>query len=281
METTTRELMRRLEAAEQRSVAAARKARGMTLAALVLMVGLLALSLPPMAAQAQKGGGGGGSSLESRVAALESENATQATQITTLQSENAALKAKTAPLSLSGDDFIISGKNVHIVNGTGRPHNVNGLGNLTIGYNHSRVAAVGGTDLRTGSHNLVLGDANNYSSYGGLVVGNWNTISSPYASVSGGVGNTASGGSSSVSGGYGNTASGLSTSVSGGYGNTASGFYASVAGGYGNVANGNCASVAGGETNTASGLRASVSGGANRSAPGNFNWAAGSLFESQ
>jgi hypothetical protein len=81
----THDLVRRLEAAEQRSALAARKARGTVLAALVLIVGLLALSLPPMAARAQKGGGGGGGgglSLDSRVAALES-------QVTALQSENA------------------------------------------------------------------------------------------------------------------------------------------------------------------------------------------------
>jgi TolA-binding protein len=272
METTTRELVhlvRRLEAAEQRSALAeqrsalaARKARGMTLAALVLMVGLLALSLPPMAAQAQKPGGGGGNSLESRVAALESqvstlqsENATQATQITSLQSTVSSqatqianlqsadtsqdnritpLETKTAPLSVSGNDFIISGKNVHIVDGEGSTESTSGLGNLTIGYNHSRGQF--GTDVRTGSHNLILGDRNNYSSYGGLVAGHFNTVSGDYASVSGGAENTASHDWSSVSGGTGNTASGPWSSVS---------------------------------------------GGVLRSAPGACDWAAGGLFQNQ
>jgi hypothetical protein len=70
-----------------------------------------------------------------------------------------------------------------------------------------------------------------FGSYGGLVVGNFNTISGNYASVSGGGFNTASGFVASVSGGGFNTASGFVASVSGGVTNTASGFYASVSGG--------------------------------------------------
>ena len=41
---------------------------------------------------------------------------------------------------------------------------VNGLGNVVIGYNELR----GAGDDRSGSHNLVFGSRNNYSSYGGL-----------------------------------------------------------------------------------------------------------------
>ncbi|MFO0891208.1 MAG: hypothetical protein U0790_18950 [Isosphaeraceae bacterium] len=106
-----------------------------------------------------------------------------------------------------------------------------------------------GTNARTGSHNLILGDLNNYSSYGGLVVGSFNAVTDAYCSVSGGVGNTASVFGSSVSGGVGNTASGAESTVSGGYRNTAVGF------------------------------TSSVSGGSFRAAPGDYNWAAGELFE--
>ena len=67
--------------------------------------------------------------------------------------------------------------------GEGPDAPLTGLGNLIIGYN-----AIGNNngDTRTGSHNLVLGDHNNYSSYGGLVAGEDNIISSRYASVSSG-----------------------------------------------------------------------------------------------
>ncbi len=149
---------------------------------------------------------------------------------------------------------------VQIVNGLGAtngfpdiPNSVdpaqtttNGLGNLIVGYNEERVLRPGCVqnparfhcqDLRTGSHNIVDGALNNYTSFGGLVVGNLNTISGPYSSVSGGRNNRASGLSSSVSGGTSHTASGGGSSVSGGgglldgQGNTAEGDFSTVSGG--------------------------------------------------
>ncbi len=54
---------------------------------------------------------------------------------------------------------------------------------------------------------------------------------------------------------------------------------ASVSGGLFNTASGLNSSVSGGVNNLASGIQSSVSGGGKRTAPGNFNWAAGSLFE--
>ncbi|MGI4790649.1 MAG: hypothetical protein ACRYFS_17580 [Janthinobacterium lividum] len=179
-------------------------------------------------------------------------------------------------LSLSGTDLTITGVNVHIVNGQKSTQTANGLGNLIIGYNATGNDQVSAGDIRTGSHNLILGDQNNYSSFGGLIAGFNNTISGPFASVSGGQNNTASGYLASVSGGYGNTASnhyasvsggrsntasGAYASVSGGQNNTASNFYASVSGGYGNTASSQFASVSGGENNTANGYASSVSGG--------------------
>ena len=41
-------------------------------------------------------------------------------------------------------------------------------------------------DIRTGSHNVVVGQSHNFSRFGGLVVGRFNTISGEFASVSGG-----------------------------------------------------------------------------------------------
>lgn len=76
-------------------------------------------------------------------------------------------------------------------------------------------AARGGDD-RSGSHNGVMGSQNNYSSYGGLVVGYFNTATGQFASVSGGSYNTASGLGASVSGGEYNTASGDHSFVGGG-----------------------------------------------------------------
>ena len=161
--------------------------------------------------------------LEARVAALESVNAAQSAQI-------AALEAKTQYVSVAGGEMFITGTNLNIVNGFGATSQVNGKGNLVVGYNQLRND---GSDVRTGSHNIIAGDFNNHSSFGGFVVGFANDISGIYSSVSGGNGNTASGSSSSVSGGRFNTASFHWASVSGGEGNTASQLGSSISGGFG------------------------------------------------
>ena len=73
-----------------------------------------------------------------------------------------------------------SGVNVQVVNGAGKTGDVsgglkNGLGNLIVGYQELREAdefpATDDTNDRSGSHNLVVGSGNNYSIWGGQVVG--------------------------------------------------------------------------------------------------------------
>ena len=188
-------------------------------------------------------------------------------RIASLESKMAALENVLANVTRSGSDITFSGVNVHVVNGTGTTTGPpNGVGNLIVGYNQVR----GTGDDRTGSHNIVVGDYNNYSSYGGLVAGRVNTISGAYASVSGGGSNTASGYAASVSGGEANTASGGSSSVSGGRTNTASGYYSSVSGGTANTASETYSSVSGGTANRASGGYSSVSGGDDNTASGAF-----------
>jgi hypothetical protein len=195
----------------------------------------------------------------------------------------------------------LHGINVRIVNGAGATATANGLGNLTVGYNEIDAAAIavcsngqfanettctnfGGTwagNHRGGSHNLIVGAGNAYSQYGGLLVGDRNTVNSPYASVSGGRGNLASGISASVSGGSYNTASSSYTTVSGGSYNVASVINAAVNGGLANRAAANNATVNGGANNTAAGNYSTVSGGFERSVINNWDWRAGSLFENQ
>lgn len=189
---------------------------------------------------------------------------TQQTAITALQTDLAAAKQVTVAvgplaqyLTFDEDNNIyLTGANLNIRSGSGRTYGaVNGLGNLIIGYNESD------SDTRTGSHNLVVGPYQSYSSYGGFLAGFANTISGPFSSVSGGAGNTASGPYSSVSGGGWNTASGDFSSVSGGAENTASGYASSVSGGLYGTASGKYSGVSGGRKNTASGDTSSVSGG--------------------
>jgi hypothetical protein len=188
------------------------------------------------------------------------------------------------------NEIFITGASLHNVNGLGRtdcplnsegdplPGCPNGLGNLIGGYNELCEEEFEGSNIRTGSHNVVVGSEHNFSRFAGLVVGVTNTISGDFASVTGGEFNT-------VSGGRGDTASGGSSSVSGGESNTASGLWASVSGGGsddpeffgpGNTATGFRSSVCGGFSNTASGNSSSVSGGQNITQATEPDWAAGS-----
>ncbi|NOT29782.1 MAG: hypothetical protein HOP15_04950, partial [Planctomycetes bacterium] len=84
----------------------------------------------------------------------------------------------------------ITGVNVQVVNGLGTTATTNCLGNVIVGYNE--LGNPNG-DNRTGSHNIVGGRKSSFSSSGGLVVGESNTSSNLWTSVSGGVANTASG----------------------------------------------------------------------------------------
>lgn len=155
--------------------------------------------------------------------------------LASLQAAIVALQQKTAALTQTGTPgssgalLSVSGDNVQIVDGSGSTVSKSGLGNLTIGYNGLRGSS---DDVRTGSHNLILGDQNNYSSHGGLVAGKNNTITNQYASVGGGYGSRASGFAAYVGGGYYNKVSGDFACISGGKLNTAGGNSSSVSGGY-------------------------------------------------
>ncbi len=123
-------------------------------------------------------------------------------------------------VSRQKNELTFSGINLHIVNGTGNTEGqVNGLGNLIVGYNEPRTG--GHVAKHTGSHNVIIGSMHSYSSYGGLVAGSTNTITGKYSSVSGGQWNTASGDYSSVSGGHLSSAKGKYSTVNGGLSSSA------------------------------------------------------------
>jgi hypothetical protein len=169
---------------------------------------------------------------------------------------------KLVPTGIAGKPTIqFSEVNVQIVNGQGKTATVNGEGNLVVGYDENPGAERGKPGVQTGSHNVILGEEQEFTSYGGLVVGEGNSITGPFASVSGGTFNTASGAESAVSGGAQNEASAHAASVSGGWTNTASADTSSVSGGYKNTASGERASVSGGSENSAKGNYSSILGG--------------------
>jgi hypothetical protein len=195
------------------------------------------------------------SDLQSRVSTLESANTDLTSRVSAL--ESTLSKVSYTDSGLNGKPTLqISGANLQIVSGTGSTNGTaNGEGNLIIGYDENP-----SNYDQTGSNNLVLGNHQTFTSYGGLIAGQQNTLSAPFADVFGEI-NTASGGGSSVSGGYSNTASGTYSSVTGGYINTASGSYSSVSGGVRNTTSGDLSSVSGGASNTASGGASSILGG--------------------
>lgn len=178
--------------------------------------------------------------------------------INSLNTRISAIEKTLAGISRTGNDIYINGANVHVTSGSGSTNGVvNGLGNIIIGYNEKR----GTGDIRTGSHNLILGTNNNYNSYGGLIAGSYNQISGIYATISGGFGNIANGDHSAIGGGHDNSANGMDSSISGGDTNVANTFGDSVAGGASNNAQGGDSSISGGDLNIANAFGASISGG--------------------
>lgn len=267
---------------------------------------------------------------DARVAQLEAENAALNDRILELETFIGDLRDV---LSLENDNqgnpaVVFSGVNVHVNNGEGQTNTINALGNLIIGYDESvqegepvcsngafeneetclAMGHVFALSHKSGSHTLIIGPRNNYSQYGGLVVGeestvngglstalgfgnnaggfastvtggSSNTVTGKLSNVTGGTDNLASGTASSVGGGRDNMATGHFSSVSGGSANLASGFSVSVSGGNLNTAVGHTSSVSGGQSNIATGILSTVGGGNNREATGNLSWRAGNLEE--
>jgi hypothetical protein len=200
------QLQTRLDALEQRTHTVEQQLRWWRgLAGGLLVLAVLTWALPLSIAQEEDTKEKGQKGLAQRVAALEQ-----------------LLKH----FSREGNEVTIKGANLHLMNGLGQTacgteeepilDCPNGLGNLIVGYNEPREAGEFGENIRTGSHNVVVGQRHNFSRFGGLVVGNVNTISGDFAVVSGGSENFAGGAQAVVSGGQENTASGGGASVIGG-----------------------------------------------------------------
>jgi hypothetical protein len=170
-----------------------------------------------------------------------------------------------------------TGINLQVIDGSGTESTLNGTGNLILGYDEA-------PGTQTGSHNLLLGGTgDSYTSYGGIVDGYSNKISSGYASVLGGGANTVWGYASTITGGYANRTTTNYSTVSGGCSNLAGsgtptlssgctavhpGYFPSILGGMGNQASAENSSVSGGAFNLAGNLYASVSAGKENKATG-------------
>lgn len=197
-------------------------------------------------------------SQQGKINALESDLALQSRDLSVIE-KNPVLDLGSYIL-VSKDErgplVRLSGVNVQIVNGDEKEEtgSINGLGNLIIGYDEANPAntlafqhcsigqfdnqdsciagdGVWSNSLKSGSHNLVLGSENSYSSFGGLVGGHRNFITGDYASVLSGYGNVAGGESSGVLGGTINDAHGVQSVIAGGSHNKVDQLNSSIGGG--------------------------------------------------
>jgi hypothetical protein len=182
--------------------------------------------------------------LQNRVTALSSSVSALRTGIISVRMDVATIKSNSVlalgpylTVDTTKKLVLFQGVNLQLVNGANFTSTRNGLGNLIIGYDLPRsdgtyfcsdgqyatqadcegANETWAVSLKTGSHYLVIGDENNYSQWGGLVVGNFNTSNGTNASVSGGAFNTASGTGASVSGGSQHSATGTYNWVGGPY----------------------------------------------------------------
>lgn len=168
---------------------------------------------------------------DAEIAALEGRVAATEGEVEGLQSQMSTANELLAYVDVdpSVDAVRFVGANVYVQNGSGITDDggsYTGRGNLIVGYDEDD-----GDDVKSGSHNLIVGMNHTYSSYGGLVNGQNNAITGRAASVLGGINNEASGDGSVIAGGYQGTATGLYAAVLGGQYNVASGVASVVTGG--------------------------------------------------
>ncbi len=149
-----------------------------------------------------------------------------------------------------------SGVNVQVVNGEGVTASTNGEGNIVIGYDENPT-----NRAQTGSHNLIVGPWQQYTSYAGIVSGSYNAIEAEGAAAIGGYNNDADGGRAVVTGGEGNVAYGFASAVSGGSYSSAAGKWSSISGGEAGQSSGEASSITGGKQNYAVGKYSTVGGG--------------------
>lgn len=232
-------------------------------------------------------------SLESDLAAHEESFADVSLAVTEIE-ENSVLELDGLLRLDPGPEPVVvfQGVNVKVTNGIGATASENGLGNLIVGYNEDEF----GEADRTGSHNLVLGEAHTYASYGGIVSGYQNYVDSPHAGaiaaegsnvhgvralILGGEGHEASGDGSVVLGGNSGQALATRSVVVGGRSGETHGEEAVAMGGFDADAQAVQSVALGGRFNTAEGSHSTVTGGAFRTALGPDDWVAGALFQDQ
>jgi len=175
-----------------------------------------------------------------------------------IQDNLATVENKTACISNTSiqTDEYFEGCNVNIRDGSGLTDSTSSFGNLIVGYN------VGWPNLqRTGSHNLILGDGNGYTSFGGIVSGYWNLLEGPNASIIAGYANFARGQYSVAIGGDNNDAKGDHATIVGRLESWAEGISSTIVGGEANNTQGDYSNILGGASNSTQSAYSVVVGG--------------------
>lgn len=203
--------------------------------------------------------------LSEQVRQLSALSTSQQQALADMRKSNAALQSRLACVTSSNaTDFYFTGCNVHILNGAGATGTLNSSGNLIIGYNKNQVSK------RSGSHNLIIGDLHEYTSYGGIVTGTENTIAAPNSVVM-------SSTDSSVTGPGGAAVIGADRGITEGNAVLLGGSqnYASVNAGFGVAVGGRQNQVLGGEAVVMAGTLNVASGGSSMACAGSENTSAG------
>jgi hypothetical protein len=203
--------------------------------------------------------------LSSMATTILEQQASLAALQETLAIQQAALSSLSPLLSLvpvaerssflgANNTWELTEMNVQLTNGTETTYGEsNGLGNLILGYNesegghHDNTGAIVSGEVRSGSHNLVLGAGHTYQSNGAFVGGYNNSALGQGASLFSGQSSYATGGFSAILGGLDNRATGTHSCISGGHSNTASGDRSAVSGGLLNQSAGIATSILGGQ----------------------------------
>ena len=198
--------------------------------------------------------------------------ARQQQSIDSLRASNDLLTSRLGcVLRFSGPrDLVVDGCNLHVQNGVGQTGTINSYGNLIIGYNKNEVST------RTGSHNLIVGDLHEYTSYGGIVTGVENTLSGPNATILGGGQSHANFSSATIIAADRGVADGNVVLIGGqrNYG-SANAHFSAVVGGIENQVTGSDSVVIAGTLNVAAGGNSLVCGGSENTAGGSSDVACG------
>lgn len=100
-------------------------------------------------------------------AQVQRSNANQA-GVQSLVTQDNVMKSRLQNILINVNTIQVTGANLQITNSDFATANPNGLGNLFIGHN---LWSGSGTPQRSGSHNLVIGNDNQYTSWNSLLIG--------------------------------------------------------------------------------------------------------------